>query len=398
MIVTEYDDCISLKYYDSPEVKIDRKTHEATVELNLLNGRKTEIDLAIKRKKDGTQKIVELLLPKGLSKEDVDDIAGLHWRIFPAKERGRKLLPVVDCWEKGGEVLVACLSQKYGIEKKSFAAQWRFAEDPEVPPDPERLLCWWPDPHAWEIMKETKTYSKYFPLQGYALPFYTFSEWFKRPDTKDVVYAERALEYARYIRRLRTMLLFCRQKNIPVNLTVGKVEKAFDVFEKKSLDPTEQTSWAYAASLFEEMPDVLVEKILPCGPAGIVSSRRQAEATLTYFSHMPESPMLDCVGASIHSGKTRLCGLIAWLNPLAGEAVYEEAADALFDTFKEYDVTKVCTVNGVLPFESCPECGGLSLRVADSNEPVRVGPKVGRNDPCPCGSGKKYKKCCGKDV
>ncbi len=25
---------------------------------------------------------------------------------------------------------------------------------------------------------------------------------------------------------------------------------------------------------------------------------------------------------------------------------------------------------------------------------VRQGPKVGRNDPCPCGSGKKYKKCC----
>lgn len=29
-------------------------------------------------------------------------------------------------------------------------------------------------------------------------------------------------------------------------------------------------------------------------------------------------------------------------------------------------------------------------------EPVRIEPKVGRNDPCPCGSGKKYKKCCGK--
>lgn len=27
---------------------------------------------------------------------------------------------------------------------------------------------------------------------------------------------------------------------------------------------------------------------------------------------------------------------------------------------------------------------------------TRDGPKVGRNDPCPCGSGKKYKKCCGK--
>jgi len=27
---------------------------------------------------------------------------------------------------------------------------------------------------------------------------------------------------------------------------------------------------------------------------------------------------------------------------------------------------------------------------------VRSAPKVGRNDPCPCGSGKKYKHCCGK--
>jgi len=30
--------------------------------------------------------------------------------------------------------------------------------------------------------------------------------------------------------------------------------------------------------------------------------------------------------------------------------------------------------------------------------PVQVGPKIGRNDPCPCGSGKKYKNCHGKDL
>ena len=29
-------------------------------------------------------------------------------------------------------------------------------------------------------------------------------------------------------------------------------------------------------------------------------------------------------------------------------------------------------------------------------EPKRAEKKVGRNDPCPCGSGKKYKQCCGK--
>jgi len=32
---------------------------------------------------------------------------------------------------------------------------------------------------------------------------------------------------------------------------------------------------------------------------------------------------------------------------------------------------------------------------AHRTEPRRNAPKVGRNDPCPCGSGKKYKRCCG---
>ena len=35
--------------------------------------------------------------------------------------------------------------------------------------------------------------------------------------------------------------------------------------------------------------------------------------------------------------------------------------------------------------------------VAVKHEPVKVGPKIGRNDPCPCGSGKKYKQCHGRD-
>ena len=31
-------------------------------------------------------------------------------------------------------------------------------------------------------------------------------------------------------------------------------------------------------------------------------------------------------------------------------------------------------------------------------EPIKVGPKIGRNDPCPCGSGKKYKNCHGRET
>ncbi len=32
---------------------------------------------------------------------------------------------------------------------------------------------------------------------------------------------------------------------------------------------------------------------------------------------------------------------------------------------------------------------------SDKKRPIKKGEKIGRNDPCPCGSGKKYKKCCG---
>ena len=46
---------------------------------------------------------------------------------------------------------------------------------------------------------------------------------------------------------------------------------------------------------------------------------------------------------------------------------------------------------------SVPASGPLAKRSPDRpGTPVRVGKKIGRNDPCPCGSGKKYKDCCGK--
>jgi uncharacterized protein len=37
----------------------------------------------------------------------------------------------------------------------------------------------------------------------------------------------------------------------------------------------------------------------------------------------------------------------------------------------------------------------IARSLGPRTEPVRKAPEPGRNDPCPCGSGKKYKKCCG---
>ena len=38
-----------------------------------------------------------------------------------------------------------------------------------------------------------------------------------------------------------------------------------------------------------------------------------------------------------------------------------------------------------------------AMAATEKAKPVRSGPKVGRNDPCPCGSGKKFKHCHGKN-
>jgi preprotein translocase subunit SecA len=46
-------------------------------------------------------------------------------------------------------------------------------------------------------------------------------------------------------------------------------------------------------------------------------------------------------------------------------------------------------------FSQYSSTGSGSQEKNQKTEPVRVDKKVGRNDPCPCGSGKKYKQCHG---
>lgn len=67
------------------------------------------------------------------------------------------------------------------------------------------------------------------------------------------------------------------------------------------------------------------------------------------------------------------------------EASYEK--DGLKDIHHETAKFKKDSTSGEWLYEE----GRISPRTM-----VRSAPKTGRNDPCPCGSGKKYKHCCGK--
>jgi preprotein translocase subunit SecA len=57
--------------------------------------------------------------------------------------------------------------------------------------------------------------------------------------------------------------------------------------------------------------------------------------------------------------------------------------------------TTTASSGGARPSDVVSEAAAATEAQAKA-KPVRTGPKVGRNDPCPCGSGKKYKNCCGR--
>jgi len=59
---------------------------------------------------------------------------------------------------------------------------------------------------------------------------------------------------------------------------------------------------------------------------------------------------------------------------------------------------KAPSAGGGMPSPASAISSTGSLPPQGKPKPVRAEVKVGRNDPCPCGSGKKYKKCCGANI
>jgi preprotein translocase subunit SecA len=79
------------------------------------------------------------------------------------------------------------------------------------------------------------------------------------------------------------------------------------------------------------------------------------------------------------------------LDPLV---VYKKEGHALFESLLaniQHDLVHTIYKITVTRKEAVPPAKAPPKPLAPTS-----GKKVGRNDPCPCGSGKKYKHCCGK--
>jgi hypothetical protein len=100
---------------------------------------------------------------------------------------------------------------------------------------------------------------------------------------------------------------------------------------------------------------------------------------------------LEDVERSIAEGETRLREVFQRLRPAGIDDVLEELGK--WNSFQEKPAER-----RAVPPPSAPSTTAARTLLGRAPSPLFPEPpraRVGRNDPCPCGSGKKFKKCCG---
>ncbi|EGD51888.1 hypothetical protein TheetDRAFT_1280 [Thermoanaerobacter ethanolicus JW 200] len=316
--------------------------------------------------------------------EAAKDLADLTWHIYSRKERKKLLPPVVNLWEEGNLIIAACLSEKYG--EKFFTAKQQENLEKEVL-NSDRLICWWPDPVIWESAKKLKESFNLLPFNEIAVPFYTFKEYFKRPDIQAEMQKywdeleeisespqEFAVigknikvdEYAKYLRGLKTTLLFLKKNNIPFKLTLGNVDQAEEFFKKENLDPFQLDSWIIAAPIFEPMSDFLIEEQILTGPSSVITGKEEIKACLSFLSHFPyTAPVPDAIGAVVYAGDKHISSTVFWFNPATTIEIVNKTMEEALEELNKRGAEKIIMIEEMVPFETSWEGEGLLLQIPE---------------------------------
>ncbi|MCK4348427.1 MAG: SEC-C domain-containing protein, partial [Thermoplasmatales archaeon] len=158
---------------------------------------------------------------------------------------------------------------------------------------------------------------------------------------------------------------------------------------KLSIDTTSTTIYEDYNYVFDILEEVYGESNVDSKKMKTLEAKmREVEKKSEAYSKSPEIEKIDGV-----------------LNALVEDTEIERAetsyAFQYFNYLKQFDInfeTKKKVKVDIIPIKIQPEKYGAyrsrGNRKKDQRE-KRYGKKIGRNDPCPCGSGKKYKKCCG---
>jgi preprotein translocase subunit SecA len=118
----------------------------------------------------------------------------------------------------------------------------------------------------------------------------------------------------------------------------------------------------------------------------------QAEAYKVFEELMTSIKSEIC--HNIFRGASSLLALNQFQSRIPRKTTHQQVSS--FGTGQPDPSTATASTGGKNPSDMVTEATDYVAK-AQKTKPVRTGPKVGRNDPCICGSGKKYKQCCGKN-
>lgn len=152
------------------------------------------------------------------------------------------------------------------------------------------------------------------------------------------------------------------------------------VFEEEMLADIVETD-----TELEEMPGQIQEMIYHAlfDHRGLEKARALEQVTRKLKLHNDELDILTAL-AYVDAGKyTKACNILDDVADRTEDESVINAIDTLCDRAENI-------INNERNY------GNLFTDIEMEQPYRRETPKVGRNDPCPCGSGKKYKKCCGK--
>ena len=162
-------------------------------------------------------------------------------------------------------------------------------------------------------------------------------------------------------------------------------------------------------TIFEKVKDIYQDRIKEFEEKGAIEAYRKIEKYILLktvdekwmnhiddMAHLKEGIHLRAYGQSspVDAYKIEGFDLFQEMN----EAIQEDVLKAVFTVkFNRSDVpVKGNVIDANYEKQSVSAFSDNNSTPAPK-EPIRVAKKVGKNEPCPCGSGKKYKYCCGKD-
>ena len=140
------------------------------------------------------------------------------------------------------------------------------------------------------------------------------------------------------------------------------------------------------------MADTTVEKLN--SQVGLATRRTAVDGLLHDVTIAERS---ELPGLTVHCGEDSDEVAAAWLMEHCEYRKYRQRADEWFGMLVDRNGTLRCVAALRSAWSFDPKMEATVDRIARrrvTRVPQRATGKVGRNDPCPCGSGRKYKRCC----